>query len=156
MVVDIGDLGTASEPSAVLVTYSLGSCVGVTLFDPVINFGGMVHCMLPLSKSDPERAKVKPYCYTDLAMQGLLAAMFEAGARRDRIIARVAGGASMYDDKGMFNIGQKNYTIVRKVLWKNSILISGEDVGGTISRTMYLDLATGKSYVRSGQEMYEL
>lgn len=156
LVVDIGDLKTASEPSAVIVTYSLGSCVGVTLFDPVINFGGMIHCMLPLSKSDPVRAKAKPYSYTDLAMQGLLTVMFEAGARRDRIVARVAGGASMYDDKGMFNIGQKNYTIVRKILWKNSILISGEEIGGTVSRTMYLELETGRTYIRSGQEMYEI
>ena len=153
-VVGISDMKTSANGEDVLVTYSLGSCVGVALYDPVARIGGMVHCMLPTSKSDPEKAQANPYMFTDTGVAVLLQEIYNMGARRDRIVAKVAGASNLLDDKGLFKIGERNYTVLRKILWKNEILIKSEDVGGTKARTLYLHIADGTTLVKSaGQEV---
>lgn len=139
----------ANSPSDTLVTYSLGSCVGVTLFDPVACVGGMIHCMLPLSKVDRAKAESRPFMFVDTGMPRLLQAVFDLGAQRNRLICKVAGAASLLDEKKLFRIGERNYTVLRKILWKNDILIDAEDVGGQKARTVYLYLATGKTTIKS-------
>jgi len=134
----------------VLVTYSLGSCIGVAVYDPNVGVGGLIHCMLPLSRLDAERAMRTPQMFTDTGVPALLNAVLDLGASRKRLIVKVAGGAAPLSDNGIFKIGERNYTVLRKVLWKNDILIAGEDVGGTIARTMKLYMDTGKTTVRSG------
>jgi chemotaxis protein CheD len=139
-----------------LVTYSLGSCIGLSLYDPVVRVGGLIHCMLPLSKIDPVKAKTRPCMFTDTGVAALLQGVLNLGAQRRRLIARVAGASCLLDDKGVFRIGERNYTVVRKILWKNSILIDSEDVGGTISRTMWLHMATGRTVIKSKGREVEL
>ncbi len=146
----------SSNPEDVLVTYSLGSCVGLVLYDPVLKVGGMIHCMLPLSKIDPQKAQTNPCMFTDTGIPTLIQAVLNLGANKKRLVAKVAGAASPLDDKGMFKIGEHNYTVLRKVLWKNDILIAAEDVGGTVARTLYLFLDTGRTVVRSGGTEREL
>lgn len=141
------------QTSDTLVTYSLGSCVGVTLHDPGANVGGMIHCMLPLSKIDPAKAENNPCMFVDTGIPKLLKEMYDHGADRKRIVAKVAGAAVLLDEKGLFKIGERNYTVLRKILWKNNILISSEDIGGTIARTMYLRMSDGQTSIKSkGQE----
>ena len=147
--VGIGEGKVTTERAATLVTYSLGSCVGLSLHDPVAGVGGMVHCMLPISKIDAVRAKSQPHIFTDTGVSHLLQAVFDLGGERRRIVAKVAGGASMLDEKDFFKIGERNYAVLRKVLWKNEILIASEDVGGTVARTMQLNLSTGETLINS-------
>jgi chemotaxis protein CheD len=154
--VGISEMAVTSGPEDVLVTYSLGSCVGLALFDPTIRLGGMIHCMLPLSKIDEQKAAANPAMFTDTGVSALLQEMFNRGAERGRIVATVAGGGSLLDEKGLFKIGERNYAVLRKVLWKNNILIKGEDVGGTAPRTMYLYLASGKTLIKSNGSSAEL
>ncbi len=146
--VGISDMKVSDDDSDVLVTHSLGSCIGLSLYDPEIHVGGMVHCMMPVSKLDPVKAAANPLMYTDTGVTALLKAVFERGANRKRLIVAVAGAASLLDDKGLFKIGEKNYAILRKILWKNDILISQEDVGGNIVRTMYLYMDSGKTVIK--------
>ncbi len=148
-VVDISDMLVSDRPDDALVTYSLGSCIGLVLYDPAATVGGMLHCMLPLSKMDRIRAKSRPCMFADTGVQALLQAMFARGAQRKNLIAKIAGGGSPLEDKCNFRIGERNYTVVRKVLWKNNILIDAEDVGGAAPRTMYLHLADGRTIIRS-------
>lgn len=154
--VNISDMKVSSNPEDVLVTYSLGSCVGVTLYDPLQKIGGLIHCMLPLSKVDPERAKEVPYMFVDTGLPLMLQTLINMGANKNRIVAKVAGGAVLLDDNGMFRIGERNHIVVRKLLWKNNILISSEDVGGTIARTVYLQINDGKTIIKSAGKEYEL
>lgn len=154
--VNISDMKVSSNPEDVLVTYSLGSCVGVTLYDPLQKIGGLIHCMLPLSKVDPERAKEVPYMFVDTGLPLMLQTLINMGANKSRIVAKVAGGAVLLDDNGMFRIGERNHIVVRKLLWKNNILISSEDVGGTIARTVYLQINDGKTIIKSAGKEYEL
>jgi len=146
----------SNNPEDVLVTFSLGSCVGLVLYDPVLKVGGMIHCMLPLSKIDPQKAQTNPCMFTDTGIPTLIQAVLNLGANKKRLVAKVAGAASPLDDKGMFKIGERNYTVLRKVLWKNDILIAAEDVGGTVARTLYLFLDSGRTVVRSGGTEREL
>ena len=128
----------------------------MTLYDPVLRIGGMIHCMLPLSRIDPIKAKANPGMFTDVGVPMLIQQMFDHGVDRKRIVAKVAGAASLLDEKGMFKIGERNYTVLRKILWKNNILIQGEDVGGTIARTMYLHLSDGRTVLKSKGREWEI
>ncbi len=154
--VDISDMKIASKPEDVIVTYSLGSCVGLTLYDPVAGIGGMIHCMLPLSKIDPEKARIKPYMFVDTGVASMLGELYALGAQRQNLIAKVAGAGSPLGREETFRIGQRNYTILRKFLWKNNILIEKEDVGGSKARTLYLYMADGKTTVKSEGKEVEL
>ncbi len=156
LVVGIGDIKLSSDPDEIIITYSLGSCIGLTLYDPVNQVGGMIHSMLPLSKQDPEKARRNPYMFTDSGVQSMIQQLFDMGASRKHLIAKVAGGAKLLDEKGLFRIGERNYTVLRKVLWKNDILISAEDVGESKSRTMVLDMSTGKTFIRTARVEVEL
>jgi chemotaxis protein CheD len=71
-------------------------------------------------------------------------------------VVKVAGGSSLLDDNGTFNIGKRNYVMLRKIFWKNGILIENEDVGGSISRTMRLDVSTGRVTVKNRSREVEL
>ncbi|HOX06990.1 MAG TPA: chemotaxis protein CheD [Planctomycetota bacterium] len=151
--VGISEMLVRSGGEDVLVTYSLGSCVGVAAYDPVARAGGLIHCMLPLSKIDAAKAAAAPAMFVDTGVPALLNALFEYGAERKRLVVKVAGASSLLDEKGLFKIGERNYTVLRKLLWKNNILIAAEDVGGQVARTMYLHMATGRTVIRSqGQE----
>ncbi len=146
--VGISDMKVSDNESDILVTHSLGSCIGLSLYDPEIRVGGMVHCMMPVSKLDPVKASANPLMFTDTGVTALLKAVFDRGANRRRLIVTVAGAASLLDERGFFKIGEKNYAILRKILWKNDILISEEDVGGNIVRTMYLYMDSGRTLIK--------
>lgn len=155
-IVSISDMKISNRKEDVLITYSLGSCIGVTFFDPVAHVGGLVHCMLPLSRVDPEKAKQKPCMFADTGLQMVLKAIFELGAKRRNIIVKAAGAATLMDRKGLFRIGERNYAMLRKVLWKNNILITTEDIGGIKTRTMTLYMDSGITTIKSRGREVEL
>jgi len=156
LTVGISEMRVSRNAGDTLVTYSLGSCIGVALYDPDACVGGLIHCMLPLSRLDPDKAKQNPHMFTDTGIPALIQAVLDRGGTRKRLVAKVAGAASPLNDNGMFKIGERNYTVLRKVLWKNEILIAAEDVGGTIARTMVLNISTGKTLIRTGGKEREL
>ncbi|MBN2281737.1 MAG: chemotaxis protein CheD [Candidatus Marinimicrobia bacterium] len=154
--VDISDMKISNNENDILVTYSLGSCVGLTLYDPIEKIGSLIHCMLPLSKIDKEKAQKNPYMFVDTGLTKMLQEMYDRGAKRKNIIAKLAGGAKLLDKKNIFNVGERNIVIVRKILWKNDILIQGMDVGGSKSRTVRLYMDSGRTTVRNKGEEYDI
>jgi chemotaxis protein CheD len=146
--VDIADLKVSNERDSVLVTYALGSCIAVILYDSVQRCGGMIHYMLPLSGKSPEKAAANPAMFADTGIPLLFEKMYAMGCRKENIIVKVAGGGQLYDDKGTFNIGKRNYTVMRKMFWKNNIIIAAEDVGGAKSRTARLRIADGRVTIK--------
>jgi len=139
-----------------LITYSLGSCVGLSVYDPQAGVGGLIHCMLPLSRIDPAKARTTPCMFTDTGIPALLRVVYALGASRKRLVLKVAGAASVLHDNGLFKVGERNYAVLRKVLWKNNILIDAEDVGGSSARTMILEMATGRTLIKAHGEVREL
>lgn len=154
--IGVGEMMVSDREDDELVTYSLGSCVGLTVYDPVARVGGMLHAMLPLSKMDPEKAGQRPCMFVDTGVTQLLEEIFKRGGKRARLSVKVAGGGNMLDPQRHFNIGERNYAVLRKILWKNNILIASEDVGGSRPRTMHLLMSDGRTIIRSGQEVREL
>ncbi len=155
-VVDIADLQISGDPNGQLVTYSLGSCIGVAIWDPEVHVGGMLHYMLPQSTISPDKARTNPAMFADTGIPQLFRKAYELGAVKKRMVVKVAGGSSLLDDNGTFNIGKRNYIILRKIFWKNGILVDAEDVGGALSRTMRLDIATGRVTIRNRGKEVEL
>ncbi|HEY5506087.1 MAG TPA: chemotaxis protein CheD [Coriobacteriia bacterium] len=154
--VGIAEFVVSDDVEETLVTCSLGSCVGVVLYDPQLHLAGLVHCMLPLSQMNRARALENPGVFTDTGVATLMQEMFNRGSRRERIVAKVAGAASALDDGGLFRIGERNYAVLRRILWKNGVLIAAEDVGGTETRTLSVEVGTGRVLVRSGSLSMEL
>lgn len=144
-IVGVSDLHVSDDAEDTIITYALGSCLGIAMFDPVAGVGGLLHVMLPLSKADPEKAKLKPAMYVDTGLAQLLGVCYDMGARKSDIIISVAGGASMKrkESDDYFKIGKRNFTTLRKLLWKNGFMIEKQDVGGNNSRTMALRLSDG-------------
>jgi chemotaxis protein CheD len=156
LVVGVSDMKISNRIHDILTTYSLGSCLGLSLYDPVARVGGLIHCMLPLSSMAAEKGKENPFLFVDTGVPALIQAVFDLGGQRKRLQAKAAGCGNVLDQEGFFRIGEKNYTVLRRVLWRNKIPIAGEDVGGTISRTMSLVLATGQAVIRSQGEVREI
>jgi chemotaxis protein CheD len=153
VVIGISEMRVSADPDDVLVTYALGSCVGLALFDPEARVGGLIHSMLPLSRIDPAKAARNPLMFVDTGAPALMQALFDMGAQRKNLVAKVAGASNIMDAGGVFNIGERNHTVLRKVLWKNDILVAGEDVGGSQPRTLYLHIGSGRTVLKvSGGE----
>lgn len=149
IIVNVSDARVSGNPSDVLATYSLGSCIAVCLYDPAINIGGMLHYQLPDSKMDPERARNKPFMFADTGMKMLVEKLTSMGAKKKRMQIRVAGGASMDTGPKGFDIGKRNHLAFRKIMWKDGMFIDSEDVGGISPRNMYMNIADGTVTVRS-------
>ena len=142
--IGIAEYKISSDPEDVLTTHSLGSCVGLTMYDPVARIGGMVHCLLPLSRTNPEKAKQSPATFVDTGVMLLLKELIDLGVDKRKLIVKVAGAAQMLGNNNQFKMGERNYTVTRKILWKNRMLIDGERVGGSSPRTMTLYLNNGR------------
>lgn len=143
IIVNISDAKVSTSPDDTLVTYSLGSCIGVALWDPVMKVGGMLHFQLPSATIDPERAKANPLMYADTGMELLLREMTARGAEKRRLKVKIAGGAQMWNDANLFNIGRRNHAAIRKILWQHGMFLEGEDVGGSTPRNLYLAIRDG-------------
>ena len=154
--IGIAEMRVTNDPSDLLVTHALGSCVGIAIHDPVARVGGMLHYMLPLSSLDAAKAERAPFMFGDTGIPSFFQAAYKAGARKENLRVCMAGGASVIQDMQRFDIGERNIVIARKLFWKNAIMIAAENVGGTIPRTLYLDMATGAAWFTSGRDRFDL
>jgi chemotaxis protein CheD len=155
--VGVSDLKVSDDAGSVLVTYSLGSCIGVAIYDPVVRVGGMLHFMLPDSNLDPEKAKKKPCMFADTGIPSLFKSAYALGAKKQRMKVIVVGGSQVLDQKGFFNIGKRNYMAVRKIFWKNNVMANYEDIGGNSNRTLRLAVKDGQAWLKvSGQGVKEI
>ena len=153
VVIGIADMKISDDPNTVLITYSLGSCIGVAVYDPVVKVGGILHYMLPSSSLDEEKAKMRPLMFANTGVPTLFKSCFKLGAKKNRMIVKVAGGSQLMDPSGFFNIGKRNYAALRKLFWRNNVIIDSEDIGGNVNRTMSLYIGTGRVTLKvSGRE----
>jgi chemotaxis protein CheD len=157
LVVGVADMVASNDSSAEIVTYSLGSCLGITLYDPARKVGGLLHIMLPDSSIDAVKAANAPHMFVDTGVPRLFHAVANLGGDRARSIIRVAGGSQFLDQNRVFNIGQRNYDAFCALLARNGYTIHARDVGGLASRTMRFDLSTGNVSIHSpGVKPYRL
>ncbi len=156
--VGIAEFKVGREP-LVIVTLGLGSCVGVTLYDPYNRVGGLLHVMLP-RVADFTKGVSKPTKFADLGIPILLKEVLKMGADRRFLEAKIAGGAQMFtgaDNKFQLNIGERNVEAVRETLKALAIKIVAEDVGGSRGRTMMLHTVTGRVVLKMlGSQVKEI
>lgn len=150
-VVGVGDLAVSAIPDEALVTYALGSCLGIAVHDPVARVSGLLHAMLPDSAIDLGNGPAQPAKYIDTGVPALFRECYRHGARKERMTVKVAGGAfaGATPEEDRFQIGKRNLIALRRIFWKNGVLIHAEDVGGCqTARTMVLDVASGDVLLR--------
>lgn len=148
LTVGIADMKMA-QGSGVLITYALGSCIGLCFHDPRLKIGALLHIMLPLNM---EAGRTHPLKYADTGIKETLKQLEARGASRSRLTVKIAGGAKMFeikDGSGLGNIGQRNIESVHAILKRENIRLLAEDVGGTVARTLLFDVATGQGCIRS-------
>ena len=155
-VVGVGDLAVSHNPNVILTTYSLGSCIGVSIYDPLSRVGGMLHVMLPDSSINPTRSTQQPAVFMDTGIPALFRAAYALGADKHRVQICVAGGAQVLDTTDVFNIGKRNYETLAAIFRQHGLKIQAEAVGGIVSRTMLLNLATGAVRLKVSGQLEEV
>lgn len=155
-VVGVSDMAISNSVDDVIITHALGSCIGIAIYDPVQQVGGILHYMLPLSKIDREKAEKNPSMFGDTGIPELFKQAYKLGAKKDNLRVVMAGGAQVFEKKDFFSIGKRNVTIARKMFWKNNVLIAAEHVGGSIPRTLYLEIKSGNVWITSHGERMNL
>ncbi len=148
VVVGVADCKISDDPDSVLVTYALGSCIGVAIHDAAAGVGGILHFMLPDASLDAAKAAGNPFMFADTGIPWLFRAAYQKGAEKRRLKVWVAGGAQVMDERGVFNIGKRNQLALRKILWKAGVMTHGEDLGGMGSRTVRLEVGSGRFRLR--------
>ena len=147
--VGMADYKTGRTPNS-LISYGLGSCVGIALYDAINKIGGLAHIMLP--DSTQARSTENPAKFADTALPLMLEEMIKMGALKNRITAKIAGGAQMFtfaNATDVMRIGERNSEAVRMLLKKMDIRILADDTGGNYGRTVELKIDTGIYRVRT-------
>lgn len=136
------------QGEGILITYALGSCIGLCFHDPKLRLGALLHIMLPLNM---EAGRTHPLKYADSGIKETLRAMEAKGASRSRMTVKIAGGAKMFEvaGGGLGNIGQRNIESVHAILKRENIRLLAENVGGSVARTLLFDVASGQGCIRS-------
>jgi chemotaxis protein CheD len=148
IVVGVADMKVSNDPDDIIVTYSLGSCIGIVVHDPKAAVGGILHFMLPESGLDLEKARQKPFMFADTGIPRLFKSAYKLGAVKHRMRVVVAGGSQVLDQHGFFNIGKRNQMAVRKIFHRNNVVIDFSDVGGNSNRTLRLSLKNGQTSLK--------
>jgi chemotaxis protein CheD len=156
-IVGVADMKISDQPGDIIVTHALGSCLGIAVYDPVARLGGILHVMMPVSSINPDKAKSNPCMFVDTGLPAFFKAIYAMGGEKKRLIVKVAGGANVHaNGSDRFAIGKRNYITLKKMFWKNSVLIESEDVGGDKARTMYLEIDTGRVWLANAGAEWDL
>ena len=144
--IGIGELNVCKVPES-LVTFALGSCVGVCLYDSVMKVAGLAHVMLPQSAPGSTSNR-----YADVAVVNLVKEMEKKGASKLRLTAKIAGGAKMFEsvsNNSIGNIGDRNVEAVKEVLRQLNIRIIASDTGANYGRTVYFYPEDGRLEIKT-------
>jgi chemotaxis protein CheD len=148
--VSLGELAISDNHDDILACYGLGSCIGVTAFDPVKKMGALAHIVLPRNNStilDSAPAK-----YADIAIPYMIQELEKKGVNKGRLIIKIAGGAkilSCIPAGSMLDIGEKNVIAVLEAISQQKLKVTNQDVRGNIGRTLFLHIKDGKTIIKT-------
>ncbi|MCD4741186.1 MAG: chemotaxis protein CheD [Desulfobacteraceae bacterium] len=148
-IVGVADMKISNNLGDSILTYSLGSCIGLVIYDPVAKIGGLLHYILPESKIDKTKARNNPFMFADTGIPKLFETAYQFDAKKNRMEISVFGGAQILGQQGFFNIGQQNYMALKKIFLENQLIINKENIGGEISRTIRLEIKTGDIFIKT-------
>lgn len=154
--IGMSEMAVSKNPTEQLMTFSLGSCIAVALYDPGCRAGGLIHCMLPASRIHKAKATEKPCMFVDTGLPELLDRLLELGSREQRLLVWIAGASCMSVDNQAFRIGERNHHAVQHFFAQHELEISAASVGGHHSRSLTLNIATGRCVVKHQGKETEL
>lgn len=155
-VVAVADMKISAARDDVIVTHGLGSCLGIVAYDAAASVGGMLHVMLPQAQVNLAKAQDNPFMFVDTGVPEFFRRLYASGAAKNRLAVKVAGGAAHNIGDDHFAIGKRNYLMLKKMFWKNNVLIDAEEVGGSIARTLYLEIGSGRVWLSAQGEERDL
>ena len=147
--VGMADYKVGRAPSTI-ISYGLGSCIGISLYDPQAKAGGLLHIMLP--DSTQARPTDNPAKFADTGLPLMLRDVLELGASRSRLVAKIACGAQMFafaNATDIMRVGARNAEAAKKILKELNIRLLSEDTGGNYGRTVQIDLNDGVYKVKT-------
>ena len=151
--VGIGEFKYSNDPGDTLKTYGLGSCVAVVLYSKSKQTAGLIHVALPESAVNPEKARQLPGYFADTGIPRVVEWIDRiSGGVRKSFTYKLYGGASILDENNRFDIGRRNALAIKRLLWRYGCGVIKEDLGGTASRTVSIDVATGEVHVNYVQK----
>lgn len=146
--IGLAEMKISKSPDDVLVAFGLGSCLGIGMYDPQLRLGGMLHAVLPKNTASPDSVAAK---YVDSGINALLDEMIKAGALKQRLIIKMAGGANMLNVSSLsktFDIGNRNAESAHLVFAQLGLRLKTEEIGGKIGRTVRMYISDGKMTIR--------
>ncbi|MCG8606060.1 chemotaxis protein CheD [bacterium] len=148
--VGVGEYAASKTQDDIIRTLALGSCVAVILLDTERRSVGLVHIALPDSSINKQRASERPGMFVNTGIPALIEEMKKLGYDgSNSLIVKLAGGASIIDTNNTFNIGKRNILAVRKLLWRHGLGAVAEEVGGSMSRSVSVEVNRGRVLVSS-------
>ncbi len=154
--IGIGHIKTTATAGDEIKTYALGSCIAVILYDKKIKIAGMIHIALPDSAVNKEKSQSLPGYFADTGLPLLLKDFKKLGGDRKSTVIKITGGSSIMDENKTFDIGKRNAIAVKRFLWKQGLGVMKEDIGGNISRTVSIEIDTGKVLLSNAKDKWEL
>ncbi len=145
--VGIGEFLVSGQPGTIIKTMALGPCIGVMVFSKDFKIAGMLHVQLPLSSVNLDLAARRPGVFADTGIPLLLEEFARFGYRPADLTVKIVGGSQVMDPSGTFNIGKRNYLAVKKVLWAYKLFPASEEIGGSISRTVSIEVGNSEVLV---------
>ncbi len=147
--VGIGQLAVTRDPNDLLIAYGLGSCIGISCYDPQMKVSGLAHILLPSSEGKIANPS-EPARFADTGVDLLIARLVEAGAIVRRLVVKIVGGAAVLGPANAekFKIGERNAEAIKERLKRHGVIVAAMELGGTQGRTLELHPATGKTFVR--------
>lgn len=151
--VGISDMKISRKPKDILITHSLGSCLGLAAWDPNKQVGGLIHCLLPRSAHQDVK---NPFMYVNVGVPLMIRTLVSMGCAKGCLIFKAAGCGRMLHITNQFDTGAQNLASLESLFAKNGVSLAAQDVGGSIPRTMSLDLESGLVVITSQGKEWEL
>jgi chemotaxis protein CheD len=148
--VSLGEIIISNNPNDILACYGLGSCIGVSIFDPIGRICALAHIVLPHSNNGI--TELSPAKYANTAIPYMLDQLVKRGTLKDRLIIKIAGGAKILNcipTGSMLDIGEKNVVAVLEAFSQQKLRITKQDVRGNIGRTLFLHVKDGKTVIKT-------
>ena len=150
MTVGLGEMHVSTDLNTVLACLGLGSCIGISAYDPGARVGAMAHVVLP--RGNETDCKKSPARYANSVFPFMMQEMEKKGAVKNRVILKIAGGAKIINNvpaNSLLDIGQRNVTSLRNAVAENQLEIKAEDLAGSLGRSMWLSIESGVTRIRT-------
>jgi chemotaxis protein CheD len=149
LVVGVGDMMVSKDPVAILSTYALASCIGLVAYDSYRKVGGMLHFMLPDSTLSTEKAAAQPAMFADTGLPQFFRQLSVLQVGPPGLQLLLAGGANVLLGHDPFRIGERNLRAAVDFLARNRLTVRHAEVGGSVNRSLHLEIATGMVTMRT-------